>query len=116
VSKIDHGLRTEPSHDHSPPHRTRQQPGDASKAPAGSKGGIMTPANQMPEPEIEARREMAYFIETRRNMLRYARTFPPGAARNEHRQIALSLRGLFKNETWLKAHTLGGDARHDRLS
>jgi hypothetical protein len=68
----------------------------------------MTSANPIPGPEIEARREMAYFIENRRNVLRYARTFPPGAARNQHRQIALSLRGLFRNETWLKSHTLDG--------
>jgi hypothetical protein len=60
----------------------------------------------MLEPETDVRREMAYFIETRRNVFRYARTFPPGAERDEHRQIALSLRRLFRNETWLKAHTL----------
>ena len=34
-------------------------------------------------------------------MLRYARAFPPGAERNQRRQIALSLRGLFKNKAWL---------------
>jgi hypothetical protein len=62
----------------------------------------------MLEPETDVRREMAYFIETRRNVLRYARTFPPGTERDEHRQIALSLRRLFRNETWLKAHTLDG--------
>jgi hypothetical protein len=60
----------------------------------------------MLEPETDVRREMAYFIETRRNVFRYPRTFPPGAERDEHRQIALSLRRLFRNETWLKAHTL----------
>jgi hypothetical protein len=68
----------------------------------------MPSPSQMPEPETDVRREMAYFIETRRNVLRYARTFPPGAERDEHRQIALSLRRLFRNETWLKAHTLDG--------
>jgi len=56
----------------------------------------------------ETRREMAYFIEMRRNVLRYARTFPPGGQRNQHRQIALSLRRLFRNKTWLESHTLDG--------
>ena len=37
-------------------------------------------------------------IETRRNILRYARAFPPGAERNQHRQVAVSLRALFSNE------------------
>ena len=37
-------------------------------------------------------------IEKWRNILRYARTFPPGAERNQHRKIAISLRVLFRNE------------------
>jgi hypothetical protein len=44
-------------------------------------------------------------VEKRRSILRYARSFPPGTERNRHRQIALSLRGLFRNEDWLAAHT-----------
>jgi hypothetical protein len=68
----------------------------------------MPSPNRIPQPETDTRRELAYFIETRRNVLRYARTFPPGAERNGQRQIALSLRRLFRNETWLKAHTLDG--------
>jgi hypothetical protein len=51
---------------------------------------------------------MPELIEHRRNILRYARAFPPGSERNQHRQIALSLRGLFKNKKWLDAHTLDG--------
>ena len=31
-------------------------------------------------------------IENRRNVLRYTRTFPPGAERNRHRQIAVNCR------------------------
>jgi hypothetical protein len=50
----------------------------------------------------------AELIEHRRNILRYARAFPPGSERNQHRQIALSLRALFKNEKWLDAHILKG--------
>jgi hypothetical protein len=40
-------------------------------------------------------------IEKRRNLLRYACTFPPGAECNQHRQIAVSLRVLFRNKNWL---------------
>jgi hypothetical protein len=39
-------------------------------------------------------------------MLLYARVFPPGPERNQHRQIAQSLGVLFKNKAWLDAHTL----------
>jgi len=46
-------------------------------------------------------------VEHRRNILRYARYFPPGPERNQHRQIALSLRRLFQDEKWLATHTLG---------
>jgi hypothetical protein len=51
---------------------------------------------------------MAELIEYRRNILRYARSFPPGPERNQHRQIALSLRALFRNREWLEAHVLKG--------
>ena len=44
--------------------------------------------------------------ELRRTMLRYARSFPPGDERNQHLQIVVSLRKLFKNERWLDAHTI----------
>ena len=42
----------------------------------------------------------------RRDILRYARSFPSGPERNQHRQIALSLRALFRNVEWLDAHVL----------
>ena len=48
----------------------------------------------------------AELIEHRRNILRYARSFPPGPERNQHRQIALSLRALFRNRSWLQGHVL----------
>ena len=48
----------------------------------------------------------AELVEYRRNILRYARSFPPGPERNQHRQIALSLRALFRNGEWLQAHVL----------
>jgi hypothetical protein len=50
----------------------------------------------------------AELIEHRRNILRYARSFPPGSDRNQHRQVALSLRALFRNKKWLDAHTVEG--------
>jgi len=50
----------------------------------------------------------AELIEHRRNILRYARSFPPGSKRNQHRQAALLFRALFKNKTWLDAHTIEG--------
>jgi hypothetical protein len=48
----------------------------------------------------------AELIELRRNILLYARSFPPGFQRNQHRQIALSLCRLFDNTEWLDAHML----------
>jgi hypothetical protein len=45
----------------------------------------------------------------RRNVVRFARSFPPGPERNQHRQIALSLRALFRNSAWLQNHVV--DAR-----
>jgi len=51
---------------------------------------------------------MADLIEQRRKILRYARSFPTGPERNQHRQIALSLRALFRNREWLEAHVLKG--------
>ncbi len=42
----------------------------------------------------------------RRAMLRFARSFPPGPERNQHRQIALSLRALLKNSKWLLDHSV----------
>ena len=44
----------------------------------------------------------------RREMLLDARMFPPGPQRNQHRQIALSLRSLFRNKRWLDTYTIEG--------
>jgi hypothetical protein len=41
-------------------------------------------------------------------MLRFARSTPPGHEQNAPRQIARSLRNLFKNKKWLDAHTVEG--------
>ena len=57
---------------------------------------------------IDSRAERLYSLDEltglRRNMLRYARAFPPGDERNEHLQVAVSLRSLFRNEEWLRDH------------
>jgi len=50
----------------------------------------------------------AVLIEHRRNILRYARSFPPGSERNNHRQVALLFRALFHNKDWLDTHTVEG--------
>jgi hypothetical protein len=52
------------------------------------------------EPLVERLYSLDQLLELRRNMLRYARTFPPGGERNQHRRVAASLRVLFKNEKW----------------
>jgi hypothetical protein len=55
------------------------------------------------EPPLYSATEL---VEKRRSILRYARSFPPGTERNYHRQIAWSLRALFRNAAWLAAHTV----------
>jgi hypothetical protein len=54
--------------------------------------------------------------ELRRTMLRYARSFPLGNERNQHLQIAVSLRRLFRNEKWLAAHTIKGSQSASMLA
>jgi hypothetical protein len=34
--------------------------------------------------------------------------FPPAFVRHQHRQVAVSLRALFKNKKWLGAHAVEG--------
>jgi hypothetical protein len=51
---------------------------------------------------------IAQLVQLRRQMLRFARSLPPGPERNERRQIASSLRSLFKNKVWLDALTIEG--------
>jgi hypothetical protein len=52
---------------------------------------------------------MSELLELRRQMLRFARSLPRGSnERIERRQIAASLRRLFRNKEWLAAHTVEG--------
>ena len=66
----------------------------------------MPQANRMPL--FEQRYSIAEFTQLRRQMLQYLRSIPPGPERNQHLQIAISLRRLFKNKAWLDAHTVEG--------
>ena len=56
------------------------------------------------QPLVEPIYNRDELMDLRRTMLRYARSFPPGSQRNQHLQIAVSLRRLFRNETWLRDH------------
>jgi hypothetical protein len=67
----------------------------------------MTPALQPEFVEIK-RYTMAELYEMRRVIIMHSRTIPPGAERNQHRQIATSIRRLFRNKAWLATHTVDG--------
>jgi hypothetical protein len=47
----------------------------------------------------------ADLVRMRRDNLQYARSLPLGPERNQHRQIAASLRSLLNDADWLDAHT-----------
>jgi hypothetical protein len=57
---------------------------------------------------VERLYSLEELTELRRNTLRYARAFPPGNERNRHRQVAVSLRSLFRGQKWLRTHTREG--------
>ncbi len=50
---------------------------------------------------------MAELYELRRTILRHARSMPIDV-RNEHRQIARSMRSLSRDKGWLAIHTVDG--------
>jgi hypothetical protein len=57
----------------------------------------------------KTRYTLSQVVQLRREMLRYARSLPSGSsARNGRRQLAASLRSLFKNKKWLDTHTVEG--------
>jgi hypothetical protein len=58
------------------------------------------------QPVKESRYTMAELVDLCRMILRFSRSVPPGPERIRHLQIAISLRGLFKNKAWLAAHTI----------
>ena len=59
------------------------------------------------QPVEEPRYTMAELIELRRTMLRFSRSYRR-MERDQHLQIAISLRRLFRNKAWLDAHTVEG--------
>jgi hypothetical protein len=56
--------------------------------------------------EHKQRYKLGELLYLRRTMLIAARALPIGAKRNEKRQVASSLRALFRNEEWLAEHTI----------
>jgi hypothetical protein len=56
------------------------------------------------DPRVERLYSPDEVTELRRTMPRYARSFPRGDERNQHLQVAVSLRALFKNEKWRRDH------------
>jgi hypothetical protein len=58
---------------------------------------------------VETKRyTVAELYELRRVIIQHSRSMPPGPARNEHRQIATSMRSLSHDREWLAAHTVEG--------
>jgi hypothetical protein len=63
-------------------------------------------ANRQP---VEIRRfTMVELYELRRVIIKHSRSIPPGPVRNEHRQIASSMRSLTRDRRWLAVHTVDG--------
>jgi hypothetical protein len=56
-------------------------------------------------PEDRHRYTMAELIHLRRQMLQFSRSTPRGPERNQHLQIAISLRRLFRNKARLNVNT-----------
>jgi hypothetical protein len=76
--------------------------------PPDPKGAFM-PSLQPKLADDHARYTHAQLVHLRRQMLRFARSLPRGSnERIERRQIAASLRSLFRNKAWRDAHTVEG--------
>jgi hypothetical protein len=66
----------------------------------------MPHANRQP---VETRRfTMVELYELRRVIIKHSRSILPGPIRNEHRQIANSMRFLTRDRKWLAVHTVDG--------
>jgi hypothetical protein len=58
---------------------------------------------------VEAKRfTMVELYELRRVIIKHSRSIPPGPVRNEHRQIATSMRSLSRDRKWVAVHTVDG--------
>ena len=74
------------------------------------------PSLQLKLVEDQTRYTRAELVQLRRRMLLFAGSLPRGSPeRNGRRQIAASLRSLFRNKRWLDAHTVEG-SQQGRLS
>ena len=64
------------------------------------------PLLQLKLTQDKTRYSYSQLLQLRRQMLRYARSWPRGSSeRNQRRQTAGSLRSLFANKEWLDVHT-----------
>jgi hypothetical protein len=73
------------------------------------------PSLQLKLVDDQTRYTNAQLLQLRRQMLRYARSWPRGSSeRNQRRQTAASLRSLFGNKEWLNAHTVFLIREHHR--
>ena len=65
------------------------------------------PLLQLKVAHERTRYTLSQLVQLRRQMLSYARSLPRGSSeRNGRRQIAASLRNLFRNKKWLDAHDI----------
>ena len=68
-------------------------------------------------PTVEVHRyTMAELYELRRIIIKRSRSMPPGPTRNEHRQLARSMRSLCKDKAWLAIHTVSNRKAGERVS
>jgi hypothetical protein len=73
------------------------------------------PSLQLKLVDDQTRYTNMQLLQLRRQMLRYARSWPRGSSeRNQRRQTAASLRSLFNNKEWLDAHTVFLFREHHR--
>jgi hypothetical protein len=73
------------------------------------------PTLQLKLVDDQTRYTNSQLLQLRRQMLRYARSWPRGSSeRNQRRQTAASLRSLFGNKEWLDAHTVFLIREHHR--
>jgi hypothetical protein len=63
------------------------------------------PSLQLQMAQDNSHYSISQLVQLRRRMVRFARSLPCGSSEQiERREIAASLRSLFKNKRWLAAH------------
>jgi hypothetical protein len=92
----------------SPSHHRHPSVTESVGLPPDPRGSMM-PSPQLKFADDQTRYTHSQLVQLRRQMLRFARSLPRGStARIERRQIAASLRSLFRNKARLDAHTVEG--------